>query len=236
MTLLLDRDLERGDSVAIVDDRDQDAATTAELLLDAGFLPVRVPLADDLTELLLGLKSTASAAVCDHRLSQYKSVPYDGAEVAARCQEMGMPSVLLTTWANSDVPASIRRWRHDIPRVLQRGLGSSPELITEALRISQKETRGHYSSDRQSYRTVVRVTRVDKGQDSLVEAIVTAWRPTEAVQLPASLISNDTGLSAKSLAGRRFLADVNIYAGDQADLYFRNFAVLEEPPDDWMTA
>lgn len=215
-------ELAPGDPIAVVDDVDVDAEGTADLLEDADFRPVRVPLPDSIDALMDSLSGMARGVVCDHRLSQLVTVPYDGAEV------------LLTGWANIDEVASIRRWRDRIPRVLSKGTDNSPDELARALRLAHREMLGEFTPDRQAYRTVVRVARVDQGDHPLAEVFVTAWRPAEAVLVPAALLTDDTGLAAHQLPSRRFLADVNIYATEQGELYFRQFEVANEPPPGWM--
>lgn len=237
MTATLERSLQDGDTIGVVDDVDQDAEATSELLIDAGFSPVRVAITPNLDEMIESVASGARALICDHRLTKDETgrgVPYTGAEVVARCSERGFAAVLITTWANADEATSIRSFRDRIPRVLKRGRASGSTVIRDALEAAEAETRGAFSSERQAHRTVVRVVQVEEGEDPLAEVIVSAWRPDEAILVPGSLIAAGTSLAAHDLAGCRFLADVNIYAADEADLYFRDFEVLSEPPADWM--
>jgi hypothetical protein len=229
--------LRDGDSIGVVDDVDRDAEATFELLIDAGFSPLRVPITPDLDRMVESVASDARAVICDHRLAKDEAgrgVPYTGAEVVARCSERGFAAVLITTWANADEATSIRRFRDRIPRVLKRGRASGATVIRDALEAAQAETQGAYAAERQAHRTIVRVVQVEDGEDPLAEVIVSAWRPDEAILVPCALIVDDTSLATADLLGRRFLADVNIHAADEADLYFRSFEPLSEPPDDWM--
>jgi hypothetical protein len=231
--------LRDGDIVGVVDDVDTDAEATAELLIDAGFAPYRVPIIPNLGSLLDTLSGNARAVVCDHRLAkddEGRGVPYTGADVVAGCSERGFAAVLITTWANTDEATSIRQLRYRIPGVLKRGRASGSAVIRQALEAAQAEMQGVYSTERRSYRTVVRVADLEGGDPSLVEVIVPGWRPDEAILIPSSIILADTSLTADELPGRRFLADVNIYASDQSDLFFRHFEQLSEPPPDWMRA
>ncbi|MDQ1685598.1 MAG: hypothetical protein QOC82_2335 [Frankiaceae bacterium] len=234
MTALHEHELAPGDAVAVVDDVDVDAEGTADLLKDADFEPIRVQLPETVEALLANLSDVARAVVCDHRLSQVVTVPYDGAQVAALCRERGLPAVLLTGYSNADEVASIRRWRDRIPRVLSKGTDNSPEAVAQALQLAQREVHGHFTPGRKAYRTIVRVESVDAGDLPLAEVFVSAWRPAEAVLVPATLLTEDTGLQLNELPGRRFLAEVNIYAPEQAELYFREFKLAAEPPPEWM--
>ena len=182
MTIVLENPLRDGDTIGIVDDVDNDAEATAELLIDAGFNPVRVPITHDLDRLLESIALGARAVVCDHRLAkdaEGHGVPYTGAEVVAGCSERGFAAVLITTWANSDEATSIRQLRDRIPRVLKRGRASGSTVIRDALDAAQAEVVGVFAAERRSYRTVVRVIQLEREDSSLAEIIVPAWRPDE---------------------------------------------------------
>lgn len=223
-----------GARVAVVDDVDDAAEATSELLMDAGFVPIRIDLVSDVAALVDDIVAQGRAAVCDHRLDRFHGARYDGAQVAALVHQRGLPSVVLTTFASIDGSRSIRRWRDQIPVVLHRGRGDSPDELREALHQSSRELAGKFAEDRQAHRTVIRVEQVEDLDLALV--YVSAWNPYEAVQVPAMMVSDATGIPIDQLPGRRFLADVNIRAEDADDLYFRDITLAPDLPPTWMPA
>jgi FixJ family two-component response regulator len=236
MSTILEQPLREGDPVAVVDDIEQMARSMASLVEEAGFRPVQIPpVHANVEELLAQIAAESRATVCDHRLGQRTAVPYDGAEVVARSNRNGVPAVLITTYANTDENTSIRRWRAGIPRLLRRGTEADPATITEALRVAEKEAGGLYELERTAYRTVVRVEAVRSWEgQSVAEVVVAAWHPDEVVELPTSLLLETVDVRAQHLLGRRFMAEVNIYAETAGELYFRAFEPAPEVPSEWL--
>lgn len=224
--------LKDGDVIGVVDDIPDDAEMTIDLLVEAGFQPVFVELEADAEVLIERLRASVRAVVCDHRLRQ--KVHYSGAEVVARCMSVQLPAVLITTYANTADSASIQRFKASIPEVLRRGSGSSPKALRLALDVANKETQGEYTAERKPYRTVVRVASLEDADQTYAEVFVSAWSPDEALRIPLEIITGETGVPADGIVGRRFLADVNIYARSADEVYLKNFEVLPEPPADWM--
>lgn len=233
MTAVLDRPLRPGDRIAIVDDSPDDADRTAEMVLDAEFVPVTIaPAYGDIDTLLDVVGSQARALVCDHRLSHHASVPYDGAQVVAASNNRGIPAILISGFIDVDEHSSIRRHRAQIPCLLDKRF--EPEQLADALNAAQHEHQHGPARERQAFRTVVRVVSVRKNDvEPMAEVIVTAWNPKEVVALPASVITDDTGLEAKDLPGRRFMAKVNIYAKSHDALFFLEFEATDPISLDW---
>jgi hypothetical protein len=226
--------LDSGTRVAIIDDQD-DNAFAMELMLGRFCAPIRVPIVTDINDMLNDVVNASDYAVFDHRLGAAKgaAVNYTGAEAAAKCR---IPSILVSTYIDED-RTSIRAYQAAIPRVLTRATKKlSPEDLHEALLAAGEEKAGRIAPNRVPYRTIVRVVDVVAAATPRAHVVVTAWRPEEPVTIPASMITNATGRAPASLAGRRFLADVNIYAADPTDLYFDNFADVNEMPSEWMAA
>jgi CheY-like chemotaxis protein len=234
MTDLMERPLTEGDSVAVIDDIREDAELTASLVSEAGFTPVVItPPPSSLTQLLERVRTSARAVICDHRLAGRGEVPYYGAEVVAKSNANHLPAVLITTYADAEAH-SIRLWRSGIPRLLRRGRESDPDTIYEALIQADREADGTYEPNRKPYRVVVRVETVRKiGGIRLAEVVVPAWNPSEVVEIPVSLITQDSQQRKFQLSGARFIAYVNIYAETPDELYFRDFEPAPEIPNGW---
>jgi hypothetical protein len=220
--------------VAIIDDRD-DNADAMDVTLSLFCRPVRVSIRPVLDEMLDAVAAEADCAVFDHRLGGAvgAAVDYTGAEAAARCS---VPSILISTFLAEDT-AAIRQYQANIPRVLTRLVKApTPDELEAALVDAAEEKAGHVRPERRAFRTVVRVIGVEPAKLARARVVVTAWRPNHPITLPASMICEATGVRLASLTGRRFMADVNIYASDPLDLFFANFAESKEPPADWMPA
>jgi len=231
---VIDRPLTQGDSVAVIDDIREDAELTASLVSEAGFTPIVItPPPSSITLLLDQIGDSARAAICDHRLAGRGKVGYYGAEVVARSNARHLPAVLITTYADLEAH-SIRLWRSGIPRLLRRGRESDPDTIFEALTQADRETGGQYEPNRKPYRAVVRVDTVRAVEGvEVAGVVVSAWNPSEVVEIPSSLITQDVPEYKGRLSGIRFMANVNIFAQAPDELYFRDFELAPEIPDGW---
>lgn len=234
MPALLER-IEPGSRIAVVDDSLDDLRRTSILLEDAEFEPVAInPSFDTLDSLLQVVAEKAVGLVCDHRLSHGAAVPFTGAQVVATSNQRHIPAVLITGYADLDEQTSIRRWRSSIPCMLRKRF--DPEAIDRALQIAHREQVVGPAPDRVAHRTVVRILRVDQiGAERIVEVIVVAWDPIDAVLLPADIItSRIRHLSLEELPGMRFMANVNIHAKNSEELFFDGFEVAPSIPNEWL--
>ncbi|MEV5175029.1 hypothetical protein AB0L10_29000 [Streptomyces flaveolus] len=232
---VLDRPLQPGDPVAIIEDEAVNRTTTGWIVEEADFTPVpvtRIPASLD--ELFAEIEGKAVAVLCDHRLGRGGSVSYYGAEVVAKSNRRKIPAVLLTSYANSDENSTIRRWRSDIPMLLSRGADSDPERLAQALSMAEAECRGIYTEARKPYRVIVRVQDCRYGPEGVVaECVVTAWQPRTTVDVPAAMITECLDMPINRLVGKRLSADVNIYAPAAGELYFRDFRMGPGVPAGW---
>ncbi|WP_306326748.1 hypothetical protein [Streptomyces venezuelae] len=232
---VLDRPLQPGDPVAIIEDEAVNRRATGWIVEEADFTPVpvsRIPASLD--ELFAEIEDKAVAVLCDHRLGRGGNVSYYGAEVVARSNRRKIPAVLLTSYANSDENSSIRRWRSDIPMLLSRGADTAPERLAEAFALAGEECRGIYSEARRPYRVIVRIQSCRYGPEGVVaECVVTAWQPRTTVDVPASMITECLNMPIERLVGKRLSADVNIYSPTAGELYFSDFKMGPGVPSGW---
>ncbi len=221
--------METGPKVAIVDDDPNEAEIIGFEVQDAGFEPVllekdesfRQP--SDLAEYII---STAQAAVCDHRLQDMAFAPFDGAAVVAELIVRKIPAVLVTQFFSMDADVSIRRWRHQVPVLLKRGDADST-AIKEGLAACMTEITGHPLPGRIPRRTLVRVAKINQESgEEVVDAVIPAWDPYQAVRFPASMLPE----SFRSSIDRdhRLFAKVNIGAQSYEELFFYDFEVAPE--------
>ncbi len=224
-----------GDVVAVIDDNREGGKAIGYSLRDAGFHPLVVTPEQYIDAFLEKILSQSRAAICDHRLGQASNVAYSGAEFVAKANDRGLPSVLITSYADADA-AKIRRWRSKIPCLLRRHPDSDdPDTLAQALQVARHEINGNYAQERQSFRTVIRVERVISSPDgNLAEVVVSAWRPNEVVQVPLDVINESARLVSKIDVDIRLVADVNIYARSSSDLFFANVRPAAPPPDEWL--
>ncbi|WP_229861527.1 hypothetical protein [Streptomyces xanthochromogenes] len=226
--------LRPGSKIAVVDDSLDDMRRTSILLEDAEFVPVAIdPTFPTLQELLDNVAARADGLVCDHRLSHSATAPFTGAQVVAASNRRRVPAVLITGYADLDEQTSIRRYRSSIPCMLRKRF--EPAEIESALARAHREQLIGPAPERVGYRTVVRVLRVDRiGAEPIVEVIVVAWDPVDAVILPADMITSCVGMTVDELPGKRFMARVNIHARSSEELFFENFEMAPDIPRSWL--
>jgi CheY-like chemotaxis protein len=208
-------------TAAIIDDSSIAAMSTSVAVEDAGFVPI--VLQDGfatLDDAVTTIRHRADSAVCDHRLSFGNYAQFSGAELVARLYDEGTPAILVTQYV-MDADVSIRQFRRQIPVVLLRPQ-IEPSTVRAALARCVAEVGGQYGRERLPIRTLVRVlNRSDEGGQSVIDALVPAWRTDEAVRFPLSLIRED--LRPEAVPDARFFAEVNVGADANQDLFFANF-------------
>ncbi|USX49915.1 hypothetical protein [Lentzea sp. HUAS12] len=221
--------------MAVVDDDEEEAWTTSLLLEQAGFVPVQiVPTEAEITGTLTRIKQDCVAAVCDHRLNAGSKARFFGAELVYKTnKQLGLPAVLYTTFAGTDQSTSIRRWKAGIPCVVDKTDNDST-VLERALETTMAELQGHVPRVRRAHPAVVEVLAVRQDRETpAVEAIVPAWRMSTAVDIPLDLILSDLSVPPLELEGLWLTAEVNCHAEQSSDLFFKNFEIAPELPEEW---
>lgn len=219
--------------VAIIDDDENAADSLSVLVEDAGLEAIVIPgRFADVAAAAFQIAEKANAALCDHRLSPRGYAQFNGANLVADLYDKRFPAVLVTQFLGIDQDVSIRKWRRKIPVLLGRDDADS-QKIAEALDVCRKELAGQPAPNRKAWRSLIRVVAKDKegGQDVL-DAIIPAWQPKEAVRFPMdiipsqlrSLFPNGTHMDLSI----RLFAKVNIGAENARDLFLFDF---ERAPD-----
>lgn len=215
--------------IAVVDDDAAQAETVADMVVSIALEPIVIsgPFSD-MGQFLERVQSESSALVCDHMLTSGRfTAAFNGAEAVAamygRC-----PSVLLTSYLNTEELIPIRERRHFIPSVLTRPQLDNPEILAEALAITRAELDGKVLESRRGARTIVRIERVHI-DNRLADVFVDSWLP-EAVLFPLSMLPEDR--RSEILAAGFFSAEVNTSADDGSDLFFRSIGVAPLPAED----
>ncbi|MFB6873994.1 hypothetical protein [Streptomyces sp. NPDC056323] len=224
-----------GSRVAVVDDDPEEAYATGMVLRLAGYEPVEVaPQREAAERMLQRVTDSCVAAVFDHRLNGRINVPFDGAELASLASQRGFPAVLSSTYISRDQATTIRLRRAEIPCLLDKD-EQSAESIQSAFEAIVAEFHGDTPRTRLALPTIIEIVGVHVNEEMpTAEVLVPAWRPSVAIQLPAGLITQDTGLGLNQLRNRWVEAEVNCHAERERDLFFRNFAISPDLPADWM--
>jgi hypothetical protein len=207
--------------VAIIDDQQAARATFEDIVEDSHLRPVSQggPL-NGLAEYVNLLPTVADAALCDHHLKMSAYATFNGADLVARCNRKGFPTILCTNWDHADID-EMRCLRRYIPILVRPG-NLDPESMKEGFQTCLEEYSGTFEPPRRPWRALVRVVelRDDPGQKAAY-VVVPAWEPEEVVRIPASALPE--GFFERTAEGARVHAQVNIGAESHGDLYFTDW-------------
>ena len=229
--------ISEGSRVAIVDDVEGQAETTAGVAEEASLVPFIISEADgefDNLQQLFGCVQDRNcrAVICDHRLIPTGFASFNGAEFVASLYDQGMPAVLLSTFAAIDGDTSIKLYRARIPSLITRS-DLDPRTIMVGLKRSESELAGHIAPERKPWRTLVRIEGVSKlGETYFAESIVHTWKPDQAIRYPLELIEDESigrHLMNNDSWPVRLFAEVNVGCTDANDLFLRSFEWAPEP-------
>lgn len=226
-----------GAKVAVVDDREGQAETTAGIAEEADLVPSiftettgTFSSTDQLLERVYS--DDCEAVICDHRLSQTGFASFTGAEFVANLFRKRIPGVLLSTFSAIDSDTSIKLHRAEIPSLIDRSAFDPDELLA-ALRRCENELAGEVAPERRLSRALVRIESTSSESEiPVVDAIVHTWNPDHAVRFPLELIEDPdirAALTASHRMPTRLFARVNIGCRSESDLYFRDFEWAPEP-------
>lgn len=217
--------------VGIVDD-DTEAIQIAEVeVIDAGYAPLIIkPPIQSCFDLARELSLQVDGVICDHRLGYSGFADFYGAELVATLYDIKIPAILVTQYIEIDNDVSIRKWRHKIPVLINRG-ETNPQRIVTGFSECIDEFQGRLRIDRKPHRTLIRVEdESHEDNEYVLDVVVPAWNPNQAVRFPKSLIPPE--LSRKIRPPFRLIALVNLGARKSEDLYFRNFELAPEISED----
>jgi hypothetical protein len=216
--------------IIIIDDEKDFAETVAWAVEDAGYEPFLIVEGSfqKVDDLVSQLPEDTYGVLCDHRLGRSGLASFYGSDLVAALYDRKIPALLDTQFYDMDSDVSIRRWRHKIPVLLNKG-DIVAFTIEQGLKICLSELNGNVSSDRKSYRNIVRLVDVAQGSgEEVVDVIIPSWNPLKAVRLPLSLI-REWILDFQPRLDTRLIANVNSGAENPEDLYFTNFEIAPEP-------
>lgn len=207
------------DSVAVVDDTDDGRDTIVDDLADGNFKPIALsgPF-ENLQSLMKSLYGKFDAAVLDHHLNTNNYAGCTGAEAAEQLYKKRVPAVIVTSWSDADI-GLIRQHRRWVPALLARDL-ADPEAISRGFEQCISEFADKFLPTRKPWQTLVRIEEV-RIKEGLVYCVVPSWNSEKVVSFP--LIQLPADLRAKVGPDMRLLAQVNIGAEHQDELYFDEF-------------
>jgi len=212
--------------IAIFEDNTRNRERLSDMITRCGAtaLPVESP-APNLNDLRAYLNSKrANMVVCDHHLSQQKDyASYLGAEAVAKCYSLGIAGILVTAFESADAESSLRVFRRHIPALVRSPQDLDRSHLEAALLQADNEVRGKNPiRERVPHRTIMTVQRVESRNNSkIVKVIMAQWDATQEVGFPLDLVPIKFHEGVKS--GNLLIAEVNIEAARQEDLFFDKF-------------
>ncbi|MEI6329113.1 MAG: hypothetical protein WCP16_07765 [Pseudanabaena sp. ELA645] len=222
---------EKGNNKIVVIDDEKDFARTVEWEIEeAGYEPFSIVDVSfqKIDELISRIPEDTYAVLCDHRLSKSGIADFYGSDLVATLYDRKIPALLDTQFYDMDNDVSIRKYRHKIPVLLNKD-NVSASTIKEGIKFCLLELNGIFSTNRKSYRNIVRIVDISKeSREDVVDVIIPSWNPNKAVRLPSSLI-REWILEFEPAIGTRLIANVNSGARNPEDLYFTNFEVAPIP-------
>lgn len=235
------RPLAEGSSVVVIDDDVMDASSITHPLQDAGFrteMITEFTSGQDADAFLASLGDRYDAVVCDHILGGRGNARFTGAELVCKAnQRVGrpLPAVLISSHVNTDQNGAILRWREGIPSVVDKSDAS--DAVVDALRYTLDELAGNLARERRAFATPIEVLAVrSEGEEPQAKVVVVGWKIDSSVWMPLRPIEKSTGLRPEELPGRWLEAEVNCYAKEASDLFYRNIVLAPDLPKEWLTA
>jgi CheY-like chemotaxis protein len=218
--------------IAIFEDNPTNRDRLAEWVTESGgdALPIEGP-APRLTQLRRFYASKrVQLVICDHHLSERSNyASYYGAQAVAESYRAGIGGILVTAFERDDAELLLRRYRRQIPALLRSPTDLDRVNLQAALLQAEEEVKKHKPTrERIPHRTIMTVQEIEaRGSCKLVKVIMSQWNAEQEVRFPLDLIP--TKFRALVKRGRMLIAQVNIEAARQEDLFFDQF---ELPSDD----
>lgn len=162
--------------------------------------------------------------ICDHHLSEKGDyAPYHGAQAVAESYRQGVGGILVTAFEKDDAELSLRRFRRHIPALIRSPEDFDRGKLQTALLLADREVRENCPSlERIPHRTIMTVQRIEpRGSTKVVKVIMSQWGAYQEVGFPLDLVPEKYQSAVKP--GNLLIAQVNIEAARQEDLFFDKF-------------
>jgi hypothetical protein len=213
--------------IAILEDSPTNRDRLSDLVKSIGGIPIPAsPRAPKLDHLELFFKNeNISMVICDHRLFEHGSYAnYSGAEAVAISYKSGLGGVLVTSWEKEDAESSIREYRRWIPSLIHSTNLKRETLITALIEADKEARQNILGKRRIPYRTIMTIQRIiNIGSDKVVKVVMSQWDINKEVGFPFRLIPSS--LHKYIEPGRMLIAQVNIEANREEELYFDKFEI-----------
>lgn len=158
-------------------------------------------------------REVADAAICDFQLQVKNYASFNGAETVALMYKSHFPAVLCTRYEQANID-EMRRHRKYIP-VLLRPDELTPDSITKGLEMCIREFDEEFSSNRKSWRTLVRVEDIDNG---FFYVVVPAWDQNQVIRIYKQDVPKT--IRENIVVPSRYHVRVNVGAERHQDIYF----------------
>ena len=214
--------------IAIFEDDPTNRERLADKISDCGgdAFPIDGP-APELSRLKAFCKTNkVNLVVCDHHLSERSGYAgYYGSEAVAQSYRNGIAGILVTAYDRVDAEVLLRRTRRFIPALLHSpGDVTSTNLQTALLQAEQEVRYNNPIQARVEHRTIMTIQEIETrgaAREKVVKVIMSQWSIDQAVVFPLDQIP--AKFHAEVKPGRMLIAQVNIEAAKQEDLFFTNF-------------
>lgn len=212
--------------IAIFEDNPNNRERLSGMVKLSGGIPVPV---DGPAPKLIGLKAFFASqniqlVICDHHLSERGDyAPYYGAQAVAESYKQGIGGILVTAFEKDDAELSLRRFRRHIPALIRSPEDFERGKLEAALLQADREVREHLPSlERAPHRAIMTVRHVEpRGPNRIVKVMMSQWDSDQEVGFPMDIVPESLRVAVKP--GGMLIAEVNIEATRQEDLYFYNF-------------
>jgi CheY-like chemotaxis protein len=214
--------------IAILEDDPTNRERLADKISDCGgdALPVSGP-APELSKLKsFCATNKVNLVVCDHHLTERSNyASYYGAEAVARSYQNGIAGILVTAYDRVDAEISLRRFRRFIPALLHSPTEvTSAKLLAALFQAEQEVLHKKPIRGRIGHRTIMTVQEIETrgvAKDKAVKVLMSQWSVEQSVVFPMDRIPSKFHSEVKP--GRLLIAQVNIEASKQEELFFENF-------------
>lgn len=214
--------------VAIIDDDEDWREQLCWLVEEGGYEPVTLagPYGNDIDRLVDEAAQSADFVLCDYNLAARGLAQFKGAVVVERLFQRQKPTALITSFRAEATELIYKRQL--IPKVIDRD-EFSPENISTLFTACQMEFQNNPPAERRRHKAMIHVEEIiEKGANTAeVIAILPAWNLMRAVSFPLDLIDEPVRSAVEK--GSWLIANVNIGAHEEEDLFYFGFQMAPEP-------
>jgi len=211
--------------IAVFEDNANQRERYAGTIQSLGMEPVRVDTPPHFSEIESFLTENGiTGVISDHRLTEGHYADYLGAQLLKVCYGLHVGAVLLTSYTKLDSNTTLRIHRRWLPCVINADLLQDPrvELMTALEQVDAEVRQGQLPKQREPFRAVMSITRTETvANRQMVRVLIGQWNPAQEVAFPLEMVPSEMRHRIKT--DELLVAQVNLDAENQEDLYFENF-------------